>query len=141
MDDDRTKETFKKLNKISKIYEHILSVTWDIFHIRLIEQIMLYDNIDGKEMVVLPYFATADKGLIDAMKINPLKAFVILGNYPIAFHNIRMEDICKNKDILENGRRMAGIRKEKVKYINYAKIKKRLLEEIRQLVTKDNEYE
>ena len=77
-DDERTKKTFEKLEKISKIEENILNVSWDIYHIRLIEQIMLYDNMKEKEKTILSYFATADKGLIDAMNINPLKAFVII---------------------------------------------------------------
>ena len=123
LDDDRTKETFKKLNKTSKIKEHILNIAWDIYHIRLIEQIMLYDNIGRKEQIILSYFATADKGLIDAMKINPLKAFVILNNYPIAFHNIRVEEVCQNKDILKEIGTMAAIRQEKVKTTHYAEIK------------------
>lgn len=83
-DDERTKKTFEKLEKISKIEENILNVSWDIYHIRLIEQIMLYDNMKEKEKTILSYFATADKGLIDAMNINPLKAFVIIDNYPIS---------------------------------------------------------
>lgn len=133
MDDDRTRETFKKLNKKSKIEEHILNVSWDIYHIRLIEQIMLYDNVGEKEGIILSYFATADKGLIDAMKINPLKAYVILNNYPIAFHCVRLGDICANEDILEESITMATIRKENVKITNYALIKKQLQEEIRNL--------
>ncbi len=130
MDDERTKDTFKKLNKNSKIEEHILNIAWDIYHIRLAEQIMLHDNVGEKEQIVLSFFATADKGLIDAMKINPLKAFVILDDYPIAFHNVRVEDICQNEDILAEITMMATIRKEKMKVIDYEEIKKKLQEEI-----------
>lgn len=31
-DDERTKKTFEKLEKISKIEENILNVSWDIYH-------------------------------------------------------------------------------------------------------------
>ena len=130
LENDKTKETFKKLNKTSKIEEQILNVAWDIYHIRLIEQIMFYDNVGRKEQIILSYFATADKGLIDAMKINPLKAFVILDDYPIAFHRIRIEEICQNKDILEEIATKAAERKERAKTTDYAEIKKQLQKEI-----------
>lgn len=131
LEDDRVKETFKKLNKTSKkIEEQILNVAWDIYHIRLIEQIMLNDNVGRKEQIILSYFATADKGLIDAMKINPIKAFVILDDYPIAFHSIRIEEICKNEDILEETATKAAQRKERAKITDYAEIKKQLQKEV-----------
>ena len=49
MEDDRTKGTFKKLNKTSKIEEQILNIAWDIYHIKLIEQIMFHDNVGRKK--------------------------------------------------------------------------------------------
>lgn len=131
LDDDRTKETFKKLNKVSKIQENILNVSWDIYHIRLIEQIMLHDNARKNELIILSYFATADKGLIDAIKINPVKAFVILDNYPIAFHSLGLRDVCNNENILEEVAIMATVRKENAKITNYAHIKEQLKEEIK----------
>lgn len=130
LEDDRTKETFKKLNKMTKTEEQILNVAWDIYHIRLIEQIMLNDNVGKKEQIILSYFATADKGLIDAMKINPIKAFVILDDYPIAFHSIRIREICQNKDILKEITTKAEQRKEKAKTTDYAEIKKQLQKEV-----------
>ncbi len=136
LEDDRTKETFKKLNKTSKIEEQILNVAWDIYHIRLIEQIMMHDNVGRKEKIILSYFATADKGLIDAMKINPIKAFVILDGYPIAFHSIRVEAICQNKDILEEAVTMASKRKEKAKTTDYAEIKRQLRKEVQKMQSK-----
>ena len=130
LEDDRTKETFRKLKKTSNIEEQILNVAWDIYHIRLVEQIMLHDNVGGKEQIILSYFATADKGLIDAMKINPIKAFVILDDYPIAFHSIRIEEICQNEDILEEAATQAVQRIERAKTTDYAEIKEQLQKEV-----------
>ena len=130
LEDDRVKETFKKLNKTSKIEEQILNVAWDIYHIRLIEQIMLHNNVGRKEQIILSYFATADKGLIDAMKINPIKAFVILDDYSIAFHSIRIEEICQNEDVLEEAATKAAQRKERAKITDYAGIKTQLQKEV-----------
>ena len=129
-DDERTKKTFEKLEKISKIEENILNVSWDIYHIRLIEQIMLYDNMKEKEKTILSYFATADKGLIDAMNINPLKAFVIIDNYPISYHSLNIDDVCRNNCILEEIDTMESIRRIKIKTIDFRRIKQQLQLEI-----------
>ena len=129
-DDERTKKTFEKLEKISKIEENILNVSWDIYHIRLIEQIMLYDNMKEKEKTILSYFATADKGLIDAMNINPLKAFVIIDNYPISYHSLNINDVCRNNCILEEIDTMESIRRIKIKTIDFRRIKQQLQLEI-----------
>lgn len=91
---------------------------------------MLNDNVGEKEQIILSYFATADKGLIDAMKINPIKTFVILDDYPIAFHSIRIREICQNKDILKVTATKAEQRKEKAKTTDYAEIKKQLQKEV-----------
>ncbi|MBP3602786.1 MAG: hypothetical protein J6J79_01400 [Lachnospiraceae bacterium] len=130
MDDERTKETFKKLNKTSKILENIMNIAWDIYHIRIIEEIMFNDNVNKQEKIILSYFATADKGLADAMKINPLKAFVIWDNFPIPIHSVTIEDVCSNENIMREISEMAEVRKERVEYTNYSQIKKQLQKEI-----------
>ncbi|MPQ30552.1 hypothetical protein E4V42_03755 [Clostridium estertheticum] len=136
MDDEKVKETFQKLNKISKIEENILNVTWDLYHIRLIEQIFLHDNMNKIERNIFSYYATADKGLTDAMNMNPLKAFVILDDYPIPFHSVGVEDICQNGDILLEIRSNVLFRKEKIKGIDFSEKKKNLQSEIHEFKIK-----
>ena len=80
LDDYRTNRAFKKIKNNEDVIKNILNVTWDLYHIRLIEQIMLYDNLNKKDEIILSYFGTADKGLIDVMQINPAKAVVIMDN-------------------------------------------------------------
>ena len=130
LDDSATKETFKKLNKSSKINEHLLNTAWDIYHIRLLEQIMLIDNVGINEQIILSYCATADKGLIDAMKINPIKAFVILDDYPIAVHNKTIQSVCQNMDIMEEIKTKGIERMKMAKVTDYAVIKQQLLNEV-----------
>lgn len=130
MDDSRTHKTFKKLKNNSDIIKNILNVTWDIYHIRLIEQIMLWDNMKNTERVILSYFGTADNGIIDAMQINPVKAFVIMDDYPISIHQMNIEDVCKNEELLENGYLNANIREKKIKELDFTKIRGQLESEI-----------
>lgn len=130
MDDSRTHKTFKKLKNNSDIIKNILNVTWDIYHIRLIEQIMLWDNMKNTERVILSYFGTADNGIIDAIQINPVKAFVIMNDYPITIHQMTIKDVCKNEELLDNGYLNANIRGKKIKELNFAKIRRQLESEI-----------
>jgi len=131
--DIRTNKTFKKLTNNSNVMKNILNVSWDIYHIRLIEQIMQIDYKYKKEkdIIVLPYFATADKGLIDAMKINPVKAVVLFENYSIVYHKLCIQDICKNMKIIENISSKVSIRAKKIDSVNFTKIRKQLEEEIK----------
>lgn len=130
MDDSRTHKTFKKLKNNSDIIKNILNVTWDIYHIRLIEQILLRDNMKNTDRVILSYFGTADNGIIDAMQINPVKAFVIIDDYPISIHQMNIKDVCKNEELLKNGYLNANIRGKKIKELNFTKIREQLEAEI-----------
>lgn len=130
MDDSRTHKTFKKLKINSDIIKNILNVTWDIYHIRLIEHTMLLDNMKNTERVILSYFGTADNGIIDAMQINPVKAFVILNDYPISIHQMNIEDVCKKEELLESVYLNANIRGKKIKELNFTKMREQLESEI-----------
>lgn len=130
MDDSTTHKTFKKLKSNSDIKKNILNVTWDIYHIRLIEQIMLRDNMKNTERVILSYFGTADNGIIDAMQINPVKAFVMMNDYSISIHQMNIKDVCKNEGLLQNAYLNANIRGKKIKELNFTIIREQLELEI-----------
>lgn len=89
-----------------------------------------WDNIKNPERVILSYFGTADNGIIDAMQINPVKAFVMMNDYPISIHQMNIEDVCKNKELLENVYLNADIRGKKIKELNFTKMKEQLQSEI-----------
>ena len=130
MDDSRAHKTFKKLKNNSDIIKNVLNVTWDIYHIRLIEEIMLWDNMKNPERVILSYFGTADNGIIDAMQINPVKAFIIIDDYSVSIHQMNIKDVCKNEELLKNGYLNTNIRGKKIKKLNFMKIREQLESEI-----------
>ncbi len=136
MDDNRTHRVFKKIKNNTDVIKNILNVAWDLYHIRLVEQIMLRDNMKNTKQVVLSYFGTADNGIIDVMQINPVKAFVIVNDYPISFHQININDICKNQELLKSGYLNAGVRAKKIKELNFMQIRKQLETEILAQVNK-----
>ena len=136
MDDTRTHRVFKKIKNNTDVIKNILNVAWDLYHIRLVEQIMLRDNMKNTKQVVLSYFGTADNGIIDVMQINPVKAFVIVNDYPISFHQININDICKNQELLKSGYLNAGVRAKKIKELNFMQIRKQLETEILAQVNK-----
>lgn len=133
-DDSRTHKTFKKLKGNPDIIKNILNVTWDIYHIRLLEQIMFLDNIKNRDLVILSYFATADNGIIDAMKINPIKAFAIIDDYSISIHQMNIENICNNKELLEDEYYKTNVRANKIKSINFSELRQKLEHEILEFV-------
>ncbi|MBD5083178.1 MAG: hypothetical protein HDT34_03305 [Clostridiales bacterium] len=130
LDDNATTETFKKLNKRKNIIKNIYNVAWDIYHIRLIEQVMLYDNMRDKNQIILSYFGTADKGLIDAININPLKAVVIFKEQIIPIHKMNIQDVCQNEALLKDAHSNVSIRANEIKLINFFEKRKELEQEI-----------
>lgn len=136
MDDHRTHKVIKKIKSNDDVIKNILNVAWDIFHIRLVEQIMLRGNMKNTGQVILSYFGTADNGIIDAMQINPVKAFVIVNDYPISIHQMNINDVCKNQKLLDNGYSNASVRAEKIKDLNFKQIRGCLETEILEKMNK-----
>lgn len=126
LDDYRTNRAFKKIKNNEDVIKNILNVTWDLYHIRLIEQIMLYDNLNKKDEIILSYFGTADKGLIDVMQINPAKAVVIMDNKIYIIHQINIENVCKKQELLDNAYNNDYLREKKIKNINFSEMRKQL---------------
>ena len=115
MDDNRTHRVFKKIKSNDDVIKSILNVAWDIYHISLVEQIMLIKNMKNTEQVILSYYGTADNGINDAMQINPVKAFVIVNDYTISIHQMSINDVCKNQKLLDNGYLNADVRVKKLR--------------------------
>lgn len=132
MKDIRTNKFFQKIKSNKNIISNAYNIAWDILHIRLIENMMLIDNTKNQQ-VILSYFATADKGLIDIMKINPIKAFVIYEGIHIPYHEIKVKDVCKNTELLEEVSKNAQTRLVNLKTMNIHNIKQELINEIKNL--------
>lgn len=139
MDDNRTHRVFKKIKNNTDVIKNILNVAWDIYHIRLVEQIMLENNTKNTEQAILSYFGTADNGIVDAMQINPIKAFVIVDNHPISFHQMNISDVCKNEELLESGYLNTGVRAKKIKELDFKQIKEQLEAEILSKINKQHD--
>ena len=125
-DDYRTNRAFKKIKNNEDVINNILNVTWDIYHIRLIEQIFLYDNLNKRDQIILSYFGTADKGLIDVMQINPVKAVIIIDNKLHVVHQMNIENVCKKQELLNNAYYNNHLREMKIKNINFSEMRKQL---------------
>lgn len=95
---------------------------------------MFLDNIKNRDLVILSYFATADNGIIDAMKINPIKAFAIIDDYSISIHQMNIENICNNKELLEDEYYKTNVRANKIKSINFSELRQKLEHEILEFV-------
>lgn len=118
--------TFQKLqiSKGSKIIETIKNVTWDLYHVRLIEQIrpiVSYES-NGMTSIELPFFITNDKGLSDYINANKLKMMIFEPSNMSPIPERNLHDICQllidkqiqNKFIYED-----QLRKEKLKNVDW----------------------
>lgn len=132
--DPKTQKTFKKLYKTTKVLESIKNVAWDIYHVRFLEQLMRFDNVN-KRNIILPYFATADQDVVQAMRLNPLKAYAIIDGRGIPFHNITIEDICSNTRILLEAELGKEEREEKISHTNFVEIRVQLEKEIQHRIS------
>lgn len=130
MDDNQIHKVFKKIKSNADVIKNILNVAWDIYHIRLVEQIMLSDNMGKTEQVMLSYFGTADNGIIDAMQINPVKAFVIIDDYSNSIRQNNINDICGNQELLDSIYSGAGERALTIKALDFEQIRNNLEYEI-----------
>lgn len=97
--DKSVQRTFCKIESISnEILENIKNTTWDILHIRLVEEQIINDLKEGK--VIFHYIGTKDVGLQKIININPLKIIGFLDEQKIMVreHNFKDETQCKEID-------------------------------------------
>ena len=134
---DVIKHTFAKFHSSIKngLENAIRNSTWDIYHARLIEQEMvLYDA--NSQTVILPYFATNDRGIKDYWSINPRKMVIINENETINIYSHNIGDIetwINDKNLyyqIINPRNQMK-RREEINNINIDKVKTTLLAELK----------
>ncbi len=105
---------------------------WDLFHIRLMEQMMLVDNKESGPYI-LPYFATADVGLKDALEINPIKAFIIINGEYAVIHQKSINDIPVSHELKQMIGSSSTERRNMINNTDFSFEKRRLLEKIMQI--------
>ena len=138
--DSSVQEIFKKLQLGAKeLIDKIHNTVWDIYHIRLLEEstFTLSNCIKNPDEIYLHYFATADSGLAEVLRANPIKMLVYYNRKIIPIRRYGRQDFLTeyelNSYITEETVRL---RAEKVKSIDFCSIKQRLNSELGDLLTK-----
>ena len=136
--DSAVQEIFKKLQlKADKLIDKIHNTAWDIFHIRLLEQSTLLNCIENPDVIYLHYFATADSGLSEVLRANPIKMLVYYNEKVIPIRRYDANDFF-TQDELDSytTEEKIRLRAEKVQGIDFCSIKQRLSSELGDLLTK-----
>ncbi|WP_314004412.1 hypothetical protein [Gemella morbillorum] len=136
--DSSVQEIFKKLQLGAKeLIDKIHNTAWDIFHIRLLEKSTLFNYIENPDVVYLHYFATADSGLAEVLRANPIKMLVYYNERIISIRQYNSLDFFTQDDIDSyNTEEKVRLRTEKVQSIDFCSIKQRLSSELGDLLTK-----
>ena len=135
--DSSVQEIFKKLQLGAKeLIDKIHNTAWDIFHIRLLEQSTLCDYIKNPDVIYLHYFATADSGLAEVLRANPIKMLVYYNEKVIPIRRYDAKDFF-TQDELDSytTEEKIRLRAEKVQGIDFCSIKQRLSSELGDLLT------
>lgn len=118
-------------NLIDKIH----NTAWDIFHIRLLELSFLSDCMANKEAVYLHYFATADSGLAEVLRANPIKMLIYYSGKIIPVRRYSSLDYFTQNELdFYNTESNVRLRAEAVKSIDFCFLKKKLIDELRFLL-------
>lgn len=133
-EDDRTKRAFKKLRPCPDLLKKAANVTWDIFHLRILEQIMEADNSNDTKMFKLAYFGTADRGIVDVLEVNPLKAFAIIDGRMLPVYSRNIAEICTNSALLEKASAGAAERKRCLNKLNLVSLRREMERQAMQLL-------
>lgn len=129
-------KVFAKLSKdYNKGIEYALeNTTWDLFHSRMIlEHTRFYDTVDN--IVVLPYFATNDKGVYQYLSKCLYKAVIIDHGkmIPVYRSSIEFSNYIMNESLQFQlyDKEQISKRKDEVKKVNINIIKSKLLQELK----------
>lgn len=134
--DSSVQGIFKKLQLGAKnLIDKIHNTAWDIFHIRLLEQSFLSDCMANKKAVYLHYFATADSGLADVLRANPIKMLIYYSGKIIPVRRYSSLDYFTQNELdFYNTESNVRLRAEAVKSIDFCFVKKKLIDELRFLL-------
>ena len=136
--DSSVQEIFKKLQLGAKeLIDKIHNTAWDIFHIRLLEQSTLWDYINNPDVIYLHYFATADSGLAEVLRANPIKILVYYNEKIMPIRRYDVRDFFTQDELdsyMNEGK--VRLRVEKVQSLDFCSIKQRLNDELGDLLTK-----
>lgn len=134
--DSSVQGIFKKLQLGAKnLIDKIHNTAWDIFHIRLLELSFLSDCMANKEAVYLHYFATADSGLAEVLRANPIKMLIYYSGKTIPVRRYSSLDYFTQNELdFYNTESKVRLRAEAVNSIDFRFVKKKLINELRFLL-------
>lgn len=131
IDDKSVQRAFSKIQSISKtLLERIKNITWDILHIRFLENQMINDL--KKESIIFHYIGTKDVGLQEITNLNPLKLIGFLDNQSIMVRENNITDVFFTKQMEYMLQRHN--RKNSISRINYNEKFSQISEEIVDIV-------
>ena len=136
--DSSVQEIFKKLQLgAKKLIDKIHNTAWDIFHIRLLEQSTLLNCIENPDVIYLHYFATADSGLAEILRANPIKMLVYYNENLIPIRRYDALDFFTQDEIdFYTTEEEITLRKTKAQSIDFCSIKQGLVSELGDFLTK-----
>lgn len=129
--DKSVERAFAKIQGISnKILENIKNTTWDILHIRLVEDQIIDDLKKGK--VIFHYIGTKDIGLQKIININPLKIIGFLDEQKIIVREYNFKEVIQCKEIDEMLEK--HINKNNIGDVNYKEKFEKISDEIAKMI-------
>ena len=129
--DKSVERAFAKIQGISnKILENIKNTTWDILHIRLVEEFIIDDLKKGK--VIFHYIGTKDIGLQKIININPLKIIGFLDEQKIIVREYNFKEVIQCKEIDEMLEK--HINKNNIGDVNYKEKFEKISDEIAKMI-------
>ena len=136
--DSAVQEVFKKLQLgAKKLIDKIHNTAWDIFHIRLLEQSTLFNCIENSDVIYLHYFATADSGVAEVLRVNPIKMLVYYNEKLIPIRRYDALDFFTQDELdFYTTAEKITLRETKVQSIDFCSIKQGLVSELGDFLTK-----
>ncbi|MHB9782109.1 hypothetical protein ACXM1Q_005110 [Streptococcus sp. 10F2] len=130
--DSSVQEVFKKLQiGAKKLVDKIHNTAWDVFHIRLLEQSILFDCIADTEAVYLHYFATADSGLAEVLRAIPIKIPFYYNRKLTPIRRYSSLDFFTQDELDSyNAQTKVKWRLEAVQSIDFGSVKQKLIDEL-----------
>lgn len=101
------------------------------------EQSTLCDYIKNPDVIYLHYFATADSGLAEVLRANPIKMLVYYNEKIMPIRRYDVRDFLTQDELDSYAtEEKVRLRVEKVQSINFCSIKQRLNSELGDLLAK-----
>lgn len=136
--DSSVQKIFKKLQVGAKeLIGKIHNVAWDIFHIRLLEKMFLEDCKKDEKAICLGYFATADFGLAEVLRANPIKMLVYYNEKLIPIRRYNCLDFLTEDELdTYSTESKVRLRAEAVQSIDFHSLKMMLINELESFFAK-----